>query len=67
MFAVLASLSARPFPLAKAVDPQKSLQQETVHGCVPIKAAHPSPHLLQQVHWVCENDGTCNLCVTLGV
>ena len=52
--------------MSRAVDPQKSLQPKTVHGCVPIRASHFRLHLLQQVHRVCENDDTCNLCGTLG-
>ena len=52
--------------MPRAEDPQKSLQPKTLHGCVPIGAAHPRLHLLQDVHWVCENDGMCNLWVTLG-
>ena len=52
--------------MASAVDPQKSLQLKTVHGCVPVRAAHLTLHLRQQVHLVCENDGMCNPCVTLG-
>ena len=43
----------------------KSLQPITVHGCVPARAAHSRLHLLQEVHWVYENDGMCNLCVML--
>ena len=50
----------------RTVDPQKSLQPKTVHGCVSVGAAHSRLHLLQQVHRVCENDGMCNLCVTQG-
>ena len=37
--------SGRP----KAVDSHKSLQLKTVHGCVQVKAAPSSLHLLQQV------------------
>ena len=39
---------------------------QRLHGCVPVGAAHSRLHLLQQVHWVCENDGMCNLWVMLG-
>ena len=34
----------------RTVDPQKSLQLKTVHGCVPVGAAHSRLHLLQEVH-----------------
>ena len=34
----------------RTVDPQKSLQPKTVHGCVPVRAAHSRLHLLQEVH-----------------
>ena len=34
----------------RTVDPQKSLQPKTVHGCVPVGAAHSRFHLLQEVH-----------------
>ena len=49
-----------------AVYLQKSLQLKTVHRCVSVTAAHLRLHLLQQVQWVCDNDGLSNLCVTLG-
>ena len=52
--------------MPRAVDPQKSFQPKTVQGCVPVRAAHSRLHLLQQVHRVFENDGKCNLCITLG-
>ena len=45
----------------RTVDPQKSLQPKTVHGCVPVGAAQSRLYLSQEVHWVCENDGMCNL------
>ena len=32
----------------RTVDPQKSLQPKTVHGCVPVGAAHSRLHLLQE-------------------
>ena len=35
----------------RTVDPQK-----TVHGCMPVGAAHSRLHLLQEAHLVCEND-----------
>ena len=69
MSAVLASQSARPFPLTP-VCPGKQIHRglcsRRLHGCEPVGAAHSRLHLLQQVHWVCENDGTCNLYGTLG-
>ena len=34
----------------RAVDPQKSLQPKTVHGCVPVGTAHSRPHRLREVH-----------------
>ena len=39
---------------------------KTMHVCVPVGAAHSRLHILQEVHWVYENDGMCNLCITLG-
>ena len=33
----------------RAVDPQKSLQPKTVHGCVPVKAAHSRFHPLRHI------------------
>ena len=36
--------------MPRAVDPQKSLQLKTLHGCVPVGATHSRLHLLQQVH-----------------
>ena len=53
------------FSMPRTVDPQKSLQVKTVHGCVPVGTAHSRLHLLQEVHRVCENDGMCDPCVTL--
>ena len=32
-----------------------------LNGCVPVRAAHLVLHLLQQVHWVCENEGIYNI------
>ena len=32
---------------------------------MPVRAAHSRLHLLEQVHWACENDGMCKLCITL--
>ena len=44
--------------MTRAVDPQKSLQFKTMYGCEPVvEAAHSRLHLLQQIYWVCENDG----------
>ena len=36
--------------VSRTVDPQKSLQLKTLHGCVPVGAAHSRLHLLQEVH-----------------
>ena len=36
-----------------------------LHGCVPVRAAHPGLHFLHQVHRVCENVCTWDLYVTL--
>ena len=64
--AVLASLSARSFPLTPACQGSRSLLSNTIHGYVPVRPAYSRLHILQQVHWVCENDGMCNLCIMLG-
>ena len=48
----------------RTVDPQKSLQPKSVHGCVPVRAANSRLHLLQQVPGVCENHGICVICAS---
>ena len=66
--AVPASLSDRSFPLTLACPrqwTQRSLYSQRLHGCVPVGAVHWRLHLLQEVHWICENDCMCNLCVKL--
>ena len=51
IFFVLARLSTLPDSgMPRELDPQRSLQPKTVHGCVPVGAAHSRLYLLQQVH-----------------
>ena len=45
--------------MPRTVDPQKSLQLKTMHGCVPVGAVHSRLHLLRQLQRVSENDGMC--------
>ena len=59
------------FGVMRAVDPQLCLQPKTVHGCVPVRAAHPSLHcwligcLTSQQHAsvsqgrICSDNFTC--------
>ena len=50
----------------RTVDPQKSLQLKTVHGCVPVGRADSDSTFCRRFIRVSENDGMCSLCVTLG-